>query len=152
MRFLCLVLAFVLFFPASYAASAEDTLSALSRIEGADMTLYSLYSDYAGIDKDKSMEYAELFLRRIDSASLSPLLAPLYVKVGAWYELDKYRFSKAITYMEKALEIYRSGGDEQYCCICKFDRRHHKDNPAFAGVHRTVQKGKGYILACQTVH
>lgn len=62
MRVLCLVLAFVLFFPASYAASAEDTLSALSRIEGADMTLYSLYSDYAGIDKDKSMEYAELFL------------------------------------------------------------------------------------------
>lgn len=43
MRVLCLVLAFVLFFPASYAASAEDTLSALSRIEGADMTMYSLY-------------------------------------------------------------------------------------------------------------
>lgn len=84
MKCMRIVISVILLFaikPAYAAADADtDTLSVLSRVEGADMTLYSLYRDYRFSDKDKAMEYAELFLSRVDSLSLEPCLAPLYTK------------------------------------------------------------------------
>ena len=46
------------------ARPAEDTLTVISGINGADMTLYALYRDYAGNDRDKSMEYATVRYER----------------------------------------------------------------------------------------
>ena len=93
------------------ARPAEDTLTVISGINGADMTLYALYRDYAGNDRDKSMEYAELFLSRIDTSSMSPYLAPLYTDLSDWYENDRYKFSTAIHYRTSALDIYGKAGD-----------------------------------------
>lgn len=92
-------------------AETTDTLAGLAALKGADMTLYSLYNDNLAHDRDKAMEYAELFLSRVDSSSLSPLLAPLYEELASWYELSRYKFSKAIQFREKLLEIYRGQSD-----------------------------------------
>lgn len=43
-------------------AETADTLAGLAALKGVDMTLYSLYNDNLAHDKDKAMEYAELFL------------------------------------------------------------------------------------------
>lgn len=100
--------------------TAEDTLAQISRINGADMTLYALYRDYADSDKNKAMEYAELFLERIDSSSRSPYLGPVYLELSDWYENDRYRFSTAIYYRNIVLDIYEKANDKYHEAECKY--------------------------------
>lgn len=124
MKCMRIVISVILLFaikPAYAAADADtDTLSVLSHVEGADMTLYSLYRDYRFSDKDKAMEYAELFLSHVDSLSLEPCLAPLYTEVSDWYEMERCRFSVAIRYMEKALEIYHAASDGYHEALTEY--------------------------------
>lgn len=96
----------------------NDRHNALSKIKGADATLYGLYLDNLDKDKSASMGYATLFLSRIDSLQTDPLVAEMYEKVADYYELDKYLYSKAITYREKAYEQYSALGDnyKKACC------------------------------------
>lgn len=84
------------------------------------MTLYSLYKEYAATDKDKAMEYAGMFLDRIDSTSMNHYLAPLYSKVAEWYENDRFMFSTAIHYATRALDIYAGTGNRYQEAWCRY--------------------------------
>lgn len=95
-----------------HMAAKPDSLVVLSRIRGADMTLYDLYADNLGKDRDAAMEYAVMFLGRIDSTAVNPTLARMYDSVAEWYEMDKFLFSKAIAWRERSLAAYNALGDE----------------------------------------
>ncbi len=93
-------------------AARTDSLAVLSRIRGADMTLYDLYADNLGRDRETAMEYAVMFLERIDSTAVNPVLARMYDSVAEWYEMDKFLFSKAISWREHSMKSYGLLGDD----------------------------------------
>ncbi len=91
-----------LFFPALCAA--DDTL--LQGIKGADRTLYGLYRDLLEKDYDSAMEYAAMFLERVDTCSASYLLADMSNAVAQWEEMEKFAFSKAVIWREYSYHQY----------------------------------------------
>ncbi len=93
-------------------AAKPDSLDVLSRIRGADMTLYDLYADNLSQDRTAAMEYAVMFLERIDSTAVNAPLARMYDSVAEWYEMDKFLFSKAIAWRERSMAAYGTLGDE----------------------------------------
>lgn len=98
------------------SGSKED----ISSLPGADMTVYELYLEYRGSDKDKAMDFARTFLDGIDSAAVHPVVAAMADSLSDWYESRKFLFSKAIEYMERSLRIYESLGDEHDAALCKY--------------------------------
>jgi tetratricopeptide (TPR) repeat protein/DNA-binding CsgD family transcriptional regulator len=96
----------------SLLAAKPDSLAVLSEVRGADMTLYDLYADNLGKNRDAAMEYAVMFLERIDSTAVNPTLARMYDSVSEWYEMDKFLFSKAIAWRERSMASDGALGDE----------------------------------------
>lgn len=84
------------------------------------MTLYELYRDYSDSDRSRAMEYAELFLSRVDSTSSSPYLAPLYDDLAEWYEMQEYKFSSAIKWRSRLLSNYEANEDSYHCALTRY--------------------------------
>lgn len=74
-------------------------------IEG-DETIYDLYLDNLERDRDKAMEICEIYLSGIDSTGGNLLTASLCDSLAQWWGEEKFQFTKAIDWMEKALHIY----------------------------------------------
>lgn len=66
------------------AVSAE--YQALSKMKGADMTVYDLFKEYRSKDTDKAAEYAEIFLKKADGKLTSPLVSDMEQFLSSEYE------------------------------------------------------------------
>lgn len=95
-----------------YPYCTKAAANELAKIKGADMTLYNLYLDNKGKDKDLSVEYAIMFLDRLDTTSYNQTVAKIYEDVADYYETDKFAYSKAIQYRERSHEIYKRLDDK----------------------------------------
>lgn len=91
--------------------AVTDTDSLFTGIRGADETLYNLYTGYLEKDKNTAMEYASMFLERVDTCSASYLLADLSNAVAQWEEMEKFAFSKAVVWREYSYRQYVMLGD-----------------------------------------
>lgn len=91
--------------------STLDSLSILSEIPGADMTVYSLYIENKEKDKEKAADCAELFMSGIDSSAHNIYLARICDYIARWYETDKFLFSKAVSWRLRSLEMYTALND-----------------------------------------
>ena len=91
--------------------STLDSLSILSEIPGADMTVYSLYIENKEKDKEKAADCAELFMSGIDSSAHNIYLAGICDYIARWYETDKFLFSKAVSWRLRSLEMYTALND-----------------------------------------
>lgn len=117
------ILLFVIFMFTSLLGFAkeesEDTLKLLSSIKGADVTFYNFYKDAK--ERDKSMEYAQIFLKGIDTASHNVICAELAEKVSKYFSSEKFLFSKAIYWQEWSLAIYEALGDTDKVAEVKYE-------------------------------
>lgn len=96
----------------AYGPQAQgDSLSSLAAIPGADMTFYDLYESQRGKNRDKAMEYSEIFLSRIDSLPPHPVAVRMGNELARYYELDRFLFSKAIRWYSRSLAAYELEGD-----------------------------------------
>lgn len=92
--------------------SQEKDYNTLSGFKGADMTLFDRYRDNIKDDYSTSMEYAEMFMSRIDSSSAHPVLGIMAEQLSSYYEDKKDIYSKALDWQFRALEIYTALEDE----------------------------------------
>ena len=70
------------------------------------MSVYGLYRDSLGSgNEDAAMEYAREFLDGIDTSCVNVNVAFLSDTLARYYA-DKYAYSKAIFYLERAEDIY----------------------------------------------
>lgn len=83
----------------------------LSKMKGADMTVFDLYTEYKGKDADKAAEYAEIFLKKADGKLISPLVSDMEQFLAAEYENKHGHFSQALVLAKHALRGYRQAGD-----------------------------------------
>lgn len=77
--------------------------------QDGDRTVYDMYLDNLVKDKDKAMNICEIYLSGIDSTRETSHTASLCDSLAQWYE-EKYQFTKAIGWRERALEIYTREG------------------------------------------
>lgn len=121
---ICKILIFIslIIYPTSFSGKddKETDYNEFAGLKNADMVLYSLYQDNMRINKDLAMEYAVMFISRIDSSETNIEMAELYDDIADYYELDKFLYSKAIYYKEKALKQYSSLGKEYKTAICGY--------------------------------
>lgn len=85
--------------------------SPVSSMPGADMTMYDLYIENLTVSKEKSMEYAELFLNSLEPPLMDKNVIAMSDSLSLYYENEKYLFSKAIRWAELSLESYEAIGD-----------------------------------------
>lgn len=85
--------------------------SAVSAVPGADMTIYDLYTENKEKDRDKAMEYAEIFLNGLESPYLNDEITAISDELSHYYESEKYLFSKAIYWEEMSLKSYEATGN-----------------------------------------
>lgn len=106
---------FILVFLSLSGFFAENDSSSfpLQSIDGADMSLYSIYEDCYESDIDKSMTYAEVFLEGIDSSAVNLEVAMMCDRLSEWYYKDKNDFLSAIRWKNRALSQYVSLGHEK---------------------------------------
>lgn len=104
----------------SYADDIRDTIQILSGIRGADMTIYNLYRENLDADREKSMEYAEMFLSGIDTTSSEPILAEISDNIADWYEYDMSQFSEAIRWRSYSLRIYIAAKDSYMTALTRY--------------------------------
>lgn len=89
-------------------------------INGADVVYYRLYSDSRSENRALSMEYAEKYLSSVDSVYACPQLAALCVELADYYEKEKFLFSKAAGWLERASLIYGELGMEYDLALTEF--------------------------------
>lgn len=82
------------------------TQKELAAIEGADQIIYNLYLKYRESDREKSAEYAELFLSAIDTSVACQPVASMCEELAEWLESEEFLFNEAIRWRERALDIY----------------------------------------------
>ena len=112
MKALYAIIFFLLMQPAAVLHCREaDSTAVMSGIQGADMTLYAIWTKNKDSEKEKAIDCAELFLSRIDTSAHNIYIAHMYDYVSQWYEFEKCLFSKAISYREGSLRQYTSIGD-----------------------------------------
>ena len=73
---------------AVHAAAQENDTEMIAAVEGADMTIYSLYCDEAS--RDDRMKYAEIFLSGADTSAINGTLARMNSELAGWYEDEKF--------------------------------------------------------------
>lgn len=99
-------------FPQSRNKNAVSSeYQALSKMKGADMTVYDLYKEYRSKDTDKAAEYAEIFLKKADGKLTSPLVFDMEQFLSSEYENKRGQFSQALVLARRALKGYRQAGD-----------------------------------------
>ena len=90
---------------------SSDSIACLSKIKGADMALFQIYTENKDGDRDKAADHALLFLSRLDSTVSSIHVAHICDWLADYYEMDKFLFSKAIRWRETALRHYTAIDD-----------------------------------------
>ncbi len=85
-----------------------DSLIRLSRIEGANMIYYTIYSDNIVNDKEKAVKYAEMFLQGIDTSAVYSEIASIHDFLATYYSEEKYMYTKAIDHLLSVAHIQRS--------------------------------------------
>lgn len=113
---LCLLLA-ILAVSSLLAGGKADPLDS---VKGADKTIFNLYQGNLASNRDKAMEYAEMFLLGADSSASAPILADMSNELADWYEYDKFQFSQAIRWRLRALNIYQSIQDPAQAALAKY--------------------------------
>lgn len=115
---------FVFFLFSIKAFSISDLESTLSALQGADMIVYELYSEskQAGNEKSK-IQYAEIFINQIDV--IEPLLDTTIIvgmlnEIINFHETKSYKFSKAIEYKQKLLDLYKMHGFSYLHSVCQY--------------------------------
>lgn len=94
----------------------------VDKLEGADMVLYNLYEDnfrtgdYAG-----AAGYAELFLEKIDTASISSAVGKMYDRLSDYCAFSRYCLKDAIMWREKALRVYSALDDKESKAVADFE-------------------------------
>lgn len=119
-HYIIYILIAVFSFEVLSAKEESDTLKVLSGIKGADMTLYNLYRGNLQSDRDKAMEYAEMFLSRIDTTAIEPVLAHISDELSEWYEYDKSLFSKALKWRMYSLSAYGKAHDSYNVALTQY--------------------------------
>lgn len=104
------------------AACAKETWQhyekMLSLDTTADLNFYNLYRKAP--DMERKMQYAEIFISKIDTSSRNPVVAGICDTLAQYYEKTKYIFSRAIVLTEQALKIYETSGDRHAQAECQY--------------------------------
>lgn len=111
-------LPFIIFLLATASLMHAGDTESLSSVKGADMTFYSLYKSEE--EQDRKMQYAEIFLSGIDSSAIHPEIAGLSSLLADYYEQEKFLFSKAISYRQRALRIYDAYDSREDAATAKY--------------------------------
>ena len=120
MKALYAIIFFLLMQPAAILHCRQaDSTAVMSGIQGADMTLYAIWTKNKDSEKEKAIDCAELFLSRIDTSAHNIYLAHMYDYVSQWYEFEKCLFGKAISYREGSLRQYTALGDTHSQAMCE---------------------------------
>lgn len=75
------------------------------------MTIYDLYIENKESDRDKAMEYAEIFLNGLEAPYGNDEITAISDELSHYYESEKYLFSKAIYWEEISLRSYEATGN-----------------------------------------
>lgn len=73
--------------------------------------MYDLYIENLTVNREKAMEYAELFLNSLDPPLMDENVIAMSDSLSLYYENEKYLFSKAIRWAELSFESYGAIGD-----------------------------------------
>lgn len=117
----CILIPAVLFLLAGAECFAAPEKNQLETVPGADMTVYDLYITLRETDPDKAMEYAELFLTRLDSACFHPDIAEMEAELSEYYERKRFQFSKSIRWKERMLSHPEIRSDEKTAAEIEYD-------------------------------
>lgn len=90
----------------------------LAQEQTADMNFYNLYVNEQALEP--KMQYAEIFLSKLDTSSLNPLAAQMCDTLAHYYEHTKHLYSKAISYTERALGIYGANSSRHSLAECHY--------------------------------
>lgn len=84
----------------------------IAPLAGMDMTFYNLYEELKDSDKEKAMEYAEVFLSSADSTFTPPhrIVADVAAELSDYYENEKFLFSSAMKWRLFSLDVYERLG------------------------------------------
>lgn len=84
----------------------------IAPLAGIDMTFYNLYEELKDSDRDKAMEYAEVFLSSADSIFTPPhrIVADVAAELSDYYENEKFLFSSAMKWRLFSLDVYERLG------------------------------------------
>lgn len=99
---------------------AGGSADSLAGIKGADKTIYNLYRENRTSNREKAMEYAEMFLSATDSSAAAPLLAAMSDQLADWYEYDKFQFSHAVHWRNRSLKIYETLQDPYHTALTRY--------------------------------
>lgn len=115
--------------------SDANIVDGLAEDSTADMNFYNLYVDED--DSNRKMQYAEIFLSKLDTASVNPAAAQMCDTLADYYENVRHLFSKAISYSERALRIYEANGMKhpQAECLYRLAKLYYKQG----AYHKTLQ-------------
>lgn len=106
--------------------SDANIVDGLAEDSTADMNFYNLYVDED--DSNRKMQYAEIFMSKLDTASVNPVAAQMCDTLADYYENVRHLFSKAISYSERALRIYEANGMKhpQAECLYRLAKLYYK--------------------------
>lgn len=118
---ICLLIPAALFLLAGAKCPAAPQENGLESVPGADMTVYDLYLTLRETDPDQAMEYAELFLTRLDSTRFHPDIAAMEAELADYYERERFQFSKSIRWKERMLGHPEISTDEKTAAEIEYD-------------------------------
>lgn len=107
-------------FPANAGAENNRDKIPLAEIPGADMTIFDLYMSHRD-DAELSAKYAGIFLTGIDTVAGNGTIASMSRELARYYEKERFLFSQAIGWEEKALEEYRTLGDRSAQALSEYN-------------------------------
>lgn len=96
----------------------SDAEALLADEKGADLNFYNLFKNEK--DMEQKIQYAEIFISKIDENSSNPVVAQICDTLAYYYEKEKYLFSKSIEYTQKALSIYSRNGMKAEEAECEY--------------------------------
>lgn len=102
----------------SYGA---DTLAVLSSVKGADMTVYELYMQYRNTDRKLAMQYLDTFMNGVSDSRSNEVIAELCEELSDWYGYNMFLYSKAISYRERAIDVYIAQGNTYKTAVARYE-------------------------------
>ena len=85
---------------------SDKEKQSLSKVKGADITVYELYKENKAKNREKAAGYANIFLDKVDTAATHPVIADMASFLSEYYENDKEVYSKALRFGKTAARIY----------------------------------------------
>lgn len=105
---------------AAIAALLAVTASPAEK-QGSGKSLLHIYEHYTNGNRQKAMEYAELYLQSPEAyAAGSDTIASLCDNLAEYYENEGFKYAKAAYYREKSLSHYRNSEQYGKAARCEF--------------------------------